>query len=527
MRKRNVFTALAAAVLVLQIVGGAGPSGAQVTAAEVAFQFSPGSGPAGTKIHFTGTGCPHDATKTLDGLVFLTLQGSNSQIGATEFVSNADGTFARDYDTTGLAPGQYVTWAVCSSTSPASGGPGSLYTVTVPVIPGSTYFPLSPGRVLDTRTGTGSGGINPIGAGGQLDVKVTDTLGVPASNVTAVALNVVATNATGPASFLTVWPTGQARPLASNLNFVPGVSVPNLVIARVGTDGKVSIYNNLGSINVAADIQGYFQGDASGSSYVPVAVPARVLDTRVGTGGTSAPVGPGGTIELKVTDAGGVPATGGTAVVLNVTATNVSGAESYLTIWPSGSSRPLASNLNFIQGQTVPNLVIARVGDGGKIAIYNNVGNVDVVADTQGYFAAPVAAGTTPPGAQYFPATPARILDTRDGTGVPGNAMGQLGTGGILDLQVTGVGGVPANATAVVLNVTAADSPGPDSYLTLWPTGASRPLASNLNFVAGQTVPNLVIARIGAGGKVSIYNNLGSTVVVADVQGWFTGFPTS
>ena len=126
------------------------------------------------------------------------------------------------------------------------------------------------------------------------------------------------------------------------------------------------------------------------------------------------------------------------------------------------------------------------------------------------------------PGSQYFPASPARILDTRNGTGVPGNAMGQLGTGGTLDLQVTGAGGVPANATAVVLNVTAAESPGPDSFLTVYPTGANRPLASNLNFVAGQTVPNLVIARIGAGGKVTIFNNLGSTVVVGDVQGWFT-----
>ncbi len=521
MRKRNVFTTLAAAVMVLQLVSGAGPSGAQVTP-EVAFTFSPTSGPAGTKIVFAGTGCPHDATKTLDGLVFLSTQGSSSAIAGTtvNFTSDADGKFTPQIDTTGLAPGQYVPWAVCANTS--KGGPGSIFTVNVPVIPGSTYFPLVPARVLDTRTGAGVGGaVNPIGTGGQIDVKVTDTLGVPASNVTAVALNVVATNATGPASYLTVWPTGQARPLASNLNFVPGVSVPNLVIARVGVDGKVSLYNNLGSVNVAADIQGYFLGDASGSSYIALP-PARILDTRNGTGGTAAPVGPGGTIELKVTDAGGVPAAGGTAVAINVTATNVSGVESFLTVWPSGSNRPLASNLNFIQGQTVPNLVIARVGDGGKIAIYNNLGNVDVVADTQGYFAAPVASGTALPGSQYFPANPARILDTRDGTGVPGNAMGQLGTGGTLDVQVTGAGGVPANATGVVLNVTAADSPGPDSYLTVYPTGFPRPLASNLNFVAGQTVPNLVIARIGTGGKVTIYNNLGSTVVVADVQGWFT-----
>jgi len=523
MRKRNVFTALAAAAIVLQLVGTAGPSTAQTTP-EVAFTFTPTSGAAGTKINFTGTGCPRDATAAPDGLAFLTLPGSSTPIPGTltEFVSNADAqhTFSAQVDTTGVAPGQYVTYALCANTS--KGGPGSLFTVTVPVIPGSTYFPLTPGRVLDTRIGTGTGGVtNPIGAGGSIDVKVIDVAGVPATGVTAVALNVVATNASGPASFLTVYPTGQVRPLASNLNFVPGVSVPNLVIARVGIDGKVSMYNNEGSINVAADVQGYFLGDATGSTYVPL-TPARILDTRVGTGGTSTPVGPGGTIELKVTDAGGVPAAGGTAVALNVTATNVSGAESFLTVWPSGTSRPVASNLNFIQGQTVPNLVIARVGDGGRIAIYNNVGNVDVVADTQGYFAAPVAAGTVLPGSQYFPASPARILDTRNGTGVPGNAMGQLGTGGTLDLQVTGAGGVPANATAVVLNVTAADSPGPDSFLTVYPTGANRPLASNLNFVAGQTVPNLVIARIGAGGKVTIFNNLGSTVVVGDVQGWFT-----
>jgi hypothetical protein len=519
MRKRNVFTALAAAAMVLQLVGTVGGAAAQVTP-DVSFTFTPTSGPAGTKIVFAGTGCPHDATKTLDGLVFLTVPGSQTPIKPTDFVSDATGHFTPQLDTTGLEPGQYTPYAVCANTS--KGGPGSPFTLTVPVIPGSTYFPLTPARVLDSRTGLGTGGvINPLGAGGVIDVKVTGLGGVPATGVTAVALNVVATDVAGPPSYLTVWPTGQARPLASNLNYVPGVSVPNLVIARVGIDGKVSMYNNLGSANVVADIQGYFQGDATGSSYIPLA-PARVLDTRVGTGGTSTPVPAGGTIELKVTDAGGVPAAGGTAVALNVTATNVSGNESFLTVWPSGSSRPLASNLNFIQGQTVPNLVIARVGDGGKVSIYNNVGSVDVVADTQGYFAAPVATGTALPGSVYYPSSPARILDTRDGNGVPGNAMGQLGTGGTLDLQVTGRGGVPANATAVVLNVTAADSPGPDSYLTVYPTGTARPLASNLNFVAGQTVPNLVIARIGAGGKVTIYNNLGSTVVVADVQGWFT-----
>ncbi|MCA1684363.1 MAG: hypothetical protein LC708_04495, partial [Actinobacteria bacterium] len=333
----------------------------------------------GTDIHFSGTGCPTDATKPSDGIFFLA-QGNTNTTPLT-FRSNAAGAFSGDYETAGLAPGAYTTYAFCTNTQ--KGGPGSPFTVTVPVVQGSTYFPLSPARVLDTRNGTG-GTSNPIGPGGSIAVDVTGVAGVPATGVTAVALNVVATNASGPASYLTVWPTGDARPLASNLNYVPGVSVPNLVIARVGTDGKVSMYNNVGTVHVAADVQGWFTSANTGSTYVPLA-PVRVLDTRTGTGGTASKVGPGGTIELKVTDAGGVPAAGGTAVALNVTATNVSGAESYLTVWPSGSSRPVASNLNFIGGQTVPNLVIARVGEGGKVSIYNNVGTVDVVADTQGY----------------------------------------------------------------------------------------------------------------------------------------------
>src|SRR4051812_41389955 len=168
MRKRNVFTALAAAAMMLQLVGGTGISGAQVTP-DVAFSFSPTSGTAGTKIVFAGTGCPHVAPtpqRDFDGIVFLT-QGSANPVPGTSvnFVSDADGKFTPQIDTTGLAPGQYTTFAVCATTS--KGGPGSPFTVTVPVVPGSTYFPLVPGRVLDTRTGAGVGGaINPIGTGG-------------------------------------------------------------------------------------------------------------------------------------------------------------------------------------------------------------------------------------------------------------------------------------------------------------------------------------------------------------------------
>jgi hypothetical protein len=383
---------------------------------------------------------------------------------------------------------------------------------TMGVTNGSTYHPLTPARVLDTRIGVGAPTAR-LGAKASIDVKVTGVGGVPAAGVTSVVLNVTVTGASGPQSFLTVWPRGTSRPLASNLNFTAGVSVPNLVTARVGDGGSVSIYNDAGTVDVVADVQGWYSNavDAVGSSYVPVN-PARLLDTRAGTGtgGTVAPVPAGTLIQLQVAGAGGVPASGARAVVLNMTVDRATGPESFLTVWPSAAPRPVASNLNFTAGPATTNLVVAQLGPDGKVNIYNNVGSTDVIADVQGWFAAPA---TPPSGSPYFGLSPTRILDTRTGAG-------RLGPGATIDLAVAGVAGVPANATSVVLNVTVAEASGPESFLTLFPNGTARPLASNLNFVAGEIVPNLVVVRV-QNGKVSIYNNLGSTHVIADVQGWF------
>jgi hypothetical protein len=376
---------------------------------------------------------------------------------------------------------------------------------------GSTYHPLSPARLLDTRIGVGVPAAR-LGPGGTIDVRVSGAGGVPATGVTAVALNVTVTNASGPLSWLAVWPKGTARPNASNLNFSAGVSVPNLVMAKVGADGSVSMFNHLGSVDVVADVQGWYSDSASGgSTFVPLN-PARVLDTRGG-----APVGPEGALQLQVAGVGGVPATGVSAVVLNMTVDRATGPESYLTVWPSGGGRPTASNLNFDAGPASTNLVVAQVGADGRVSIYNNVGSTDVIADVAGWFAAPGGAGS-----RYVGISPSRILDTRDGTGRAG-VVGRVGQGATIDLPVAGIGGVPAaGVTSVVLNVTVNDPTGPESYLTLFPSGTARPLASNLNFVAGETVPNLVVVRL-QNGSVSIYNNLGATHVIADVQGWFAG----
>jgi len=211
-----------------------------------------------------------------------------------------------------------------------------------------------------------------------------------------------------------------------------------------------------------------------------------------------------------------VPTLHVSGVILNVTVTGTSAA-SYLSVWPQGVARPVVSSLNWTPGMTVANLVEVAVSASGRVSFFNAAGSTHLIVDVQGYVGD--ATNSFDRSGLFHPVTPGRDLDTRLGIGAP---MARLGAGQTLDLTVTNLNGVPASGvSAVVLNVTAVnpDSPG---YLTVWPTGATQPTASNLNFLAGQVVPNRVTVGVGASGRVSIFNPSGTVDVVADVNGWFT-----
>jgi hypothetical protein len=359
--------------------------------------------------------------------------------------------------------------------------------------------------VFDTRDGTG-GRDTPLGAGETWRFTIAGKFGIPLEAV-AVAINLTSVDATAP-TFVTVSPSGERRPFASNLNPVPGAAIPNLVLARVGAGGSIDLFNNSGSVHLVGDVVGWFVPD--GDVGLTALAPARLLDTRDGTGGTLGAIGPGQTIELQVTGRGGV-SDDCVAVALNVTATEPTAA-SYLTVWPSGQDQPLASSVNMARGQTVPNMVLAKVGAGGRVSIYNHSGTSHVVVDVLGCFGAGVSS-------RFVSLSPARVLDTRDGTGAPKAPLGR----GALPLALAGRGGVPTSgASAVLLNVTAV-TPTAGTFVTVFPTDVERPVASNLNAVAGQVVPNMVIARLGADGAAAIYNNSGTVDLVADVMGYFTG----
>lgn len=383
----------------------------------------------------------------------------------------------------------------------------------------SPYNAISPKRLVDTRAGQStidgqdvSSGY--LGPGETIRVEVLGRAGVPLTGVSAVALNVtvVSPSASG---WLTVFPTGEAVPQASNLNFSPGAVIPNMVISKVGNDGSISITNPQGNTNIIVDIAGWFPTQGA----ITPLTPARLLDTRgygtVDGQNTFGKVAQGGQVVVPITGRAGVPNSGVAAVALNVTVVEPT-ASGWLTVYPTGESIPTASNLNFTAGTVIPNMVIAKVGANGSISISNPVGATHILVDIAGWF---------PTGGALTPLSPARILDTRGPTSTIIDSIRTqdyaLWPGEIITIPVAGRAGVPATgAGSVALNVTVV-SPTGSGWLTVFPSGESVPNASNLNFSPGAVIPNMVIAKLGSDGKISISNPIGYTHILIDVAGWF------
>ena len=231
-----------------------------------------------------------------------------------------------------------------------------------PTVPGGTlrgygeFFAVNPSRIYDTRPGTGLPGQGQVITGGATrTVQVAGLAGVP-GDAMMVALNVTVTEPTA-SGFLTVYPTGAPRPTASNLNFTPGQTVPNLVNARLGSGGRIDLFNLAGNSQVIIDVVGWYGSQATNArgGRVTTQSPVRVLDTRPGLQiGPFGKVGQHQEITLKVAPAGT------TGVVLNLTGTEPTN-HTFITAWPADQPRPNASNLNLTPGQTRPNLVQVKV----------------------------------------------------------------------------------------------------------------------------------------------------------------------
>jgi N-acetylmuramoyl-L-alanine amidase len=379
---------------------------------------------------------------------------------------------------------------------------------------------VTPARVLDTRIGLGvPAGVVP--AGSTRSLQVTGQGGLPASGVGTVVLNVTAVKPSR-GGYLTVYPAGRARPTTSNLNFPAGrPAVGNLVHVAVGSGGKVSLYAGGADLHIVADLFGW-TGDGDGAlspgegRFHPV-VPYRVLDTR-----STLALGPGESRSVQVAGTGGaagLPATGMSAVVLNLTVTRPT-ASGHLTVYPGGQALPPTANLNFLAGETRANRVLVPVGADGTITIYNRTGTSHVIVDAGGWYTAP---GSVAGGSRFVGLTPARFEDTRQ------SALGPL-VKEARTYRVAGNAGVPPAGgpdapTAVVLNVTAVHTTTTTGgYFTIYPADVpARPPVSDLNFKGNQVVGNLVVVKLAPDGGFTLASVApDATHAVIDVLGYYT-----
>ncbi|KRD44624.1 hypothetical protein ASE38_11100 [Cellulomonas sp. Root930] len=363
----------------------------------------------------------------------------------------------------------------------------------VPVVGNTRFVPVTPGRLLDTRL-TGSS----LGPGGRIDVRAAGLLGVP-DDAKGVALNVT-TVASSATTFLRVWPAGQSMPDASVVNTDSRRTTGAGVIAGVGGEGKVSIYNNAGTTHVVVDVSGYFVDDTAASGYSPLPAGTRVLDSR--TGGQRLVAG--ATRTVQVAGVAGIPSDA-TAVLANVSSVLPAGPGNIIA-YPAGGAVPTVASVNHLPNNSVSNRTIVPLGAGGKVSLTLQGWTADVVLDVVGWFG--------PTGQyEYTPIVPARAWDTR-------TSGGQLGAGQSRDLSLA-VAALPSDAKVAVVAMAATRQTAAATFLTMWPPTLSRPTASDLNTGAGRDQSSLAAVPIGTDRMVRVYNDAGSTDVVLDVQGWF------
>ncbi|MFI5287472.1 MAG: IPT/TIG domain-containing protein, partial [Candidatus Dormibacteria bacterium] len=420
------------------------------------------------------------------------------------------------------------------------------------------FTAVNPFRTCDTRA-VGSGGLpnqcntgrsGPVGPLASITVQISG--GPVPSGAQAAVVNITAINRSSGATFITAFPAGGSRPVASNINLAGGAVESNLAIVQLSAGGAISIFNSAGSADVIVDVEGYFASSGGGPAGAFHSItPLRICDSRGGTGNpwlcatashvSSDPLTAGTWRRVVLSGVpGNVPPTtpdipnDGTAAaaVFNLTATGGS-ASTFLSVAVPTSgdacpaTKPTFSNLNPSAGTTLPNRVISNLGPSQDICLYSNVGTINFIIDVNGWFGAASAAS----GAFFYSVPPTRICDTRPtfGTRCQGSP---LKTNYSEVVHAAGIVAVPAwnmhaqpPPIAVVANLTGIAGSA-SSYFTLYPSDAtSKPTASDLNPSAGQVIANLAVtslAQTGANvGNLNLYNAVGSINAILDVAGWF------
>jgi YVTN family beta-propeller protein len=380
---------------------------------------------------------------------------------------------------------------------------------TVSVIAGAEanplqFVPLTPCRLVDTRN---TGGPIQGGTAQSFPLPQRGGCNVP-TTAAAFSLNVTVVPI-GSLGYLTIWPTGESQPFVSTMNSLDGRIKANAAVVPAGASGAVSVYAS-STTNVVLDIDGYFI-PTSGSTlaFYPLP-PCRVLDTRHPHGDLGGPYLQGGQErDFPILESSCNIPSSAQAYSLNFTVVPYNGQSlGYLTVWPTGESKPVVSTLNNLTGTVVANAAIVPAGTGGEIAVFPS-DNTQLAADIDGYFA-PAGAG----GLSLYPKAPCRVIDTRR----VGNGQPFTGTLNPPVDVADSACALPSVAQAYAFNATVVPA-GVLGYLTLWPDGEGQPVVSTLNAIDGAITSNMAIVPT-ANGKIDAYA-AGLTQLILDISSYF------
>jgi hypothetical protein len=437
----------------------------------------------------TITAAPTEITTATDATFAFTTTDSISELCVLDGGALERCLSPKTY--TGLEPGTH-TFTVIAMGVGGSNFVSDTHTWTIlPLGEDSPVVSLNPVRFADTRPGWVAAdglffGTGPVPAGGVVQVPIAGRGAVPV-DAEAVVANVTLVNAAAP-GFATVFPCGTV-PGTSSVNYlgVGNEAVANEVIVKLSPAGSICVFTSAAA-NVLVDVAGYVPASSDFVSFTPV----RVADTR------PTPVAAGQFVEVKVAGRAGVPADA-KAVIANVTLVGAA-APGFATVYPCGTV-PDASSVNYraVTNEAVANEVIAKLSPTGSICVFTSAA-ANVLVDVAGY---------VPASSDYMSLTPVRLADTRP-TPV---AAGQF-----VQVQVAGRGGVPADAKAVVANVTLVGAAAP-GFATVFPCG-TVPDTSSVNYlgVGNEAVANEVIVKLSPAGSICVFTSVAANVLV-DVVG--------
>ena len=418
--------------------------------------------------------------------------------------------------------GGAVTLAPVASASAVTATFATAAVAAAPSTPGS-FVPVPLSKVLDTRAGFGAAK-SPIAGSGTLTLQVAGLAGVPATAVSAVTLSITAVNpaATG---WLTAYATGTAKPGIANLNWVSNRSATATVTVSVSAAGQVNLFNGSASpVDFAVDVEGYYTAGSvtAAGGFVPV-TPSRSLDTRNGIGASrSSWIDQGNTLSQalswQVSGRNGIPASGVTAVVLSLTATNAAAA-GFLSAFEDQSYNPgLEFNWNwttpikgmaFDAGVPTTNLFVVSLSAAGRAKL-NNLGtsdftHIDVMADVVGYIKGGATAGT----GLYQAAAPARL------------------TSQTIAANSTLVVPVDAPPSSSVVLTVAGENAGDWGSVTAYEHGTTRPATAQLKVGPARSASATVVVRVSANSTIDLYNQTATGVdLTVDEYGSFRGSST-